>query len=740
MSLEIDQLLKGINVEMEHTDDRDIAKKIAMDHLKEDSNYYDKLEQVMPGEVPDPRGDGAVVDTPTLENGQSNIISYANKEPLLFQAGENSSHDYPGKIVINNESNYVDREVKKNTIPGPAATGSESVGNDTTQPTIPTGAPQPVVIPSEEADHNMHGLNFNNKINFQKGKDITQDPPDAQRTSNEEYLAINDQKLHPEDGDLKQDLPAAAAFSDTGIEVMPTVDPDEEGLHNTGKDLSRTGPEGNAPYDNNDSVNYQGTGDVKVNIPTPYYQKDAKKIYDISGVVPEYQEDIRIVISDPEGDEEFMPEIKIDIAGTLHAASDSKNLESGDLKNHPGRKDSGTHINTIPAGEKGIEDLIQISPLWKEKDDSIGLSEDIVISADAKSKPDKKKDDFLKSIFKALLAAGTITGFATVAQFIKAMKEQDYEQFDMFKGDISKLPKLVPRVFLKYQYHSKTGCKICEPFNGLTFAEDDPKRPILPSENLGAGVFNTHPHCICTFKKSIRLLPEDKKPKSPIPKSKDAKNSLKERNKITDEYLRPLSEALNLYRHRQPDEFNWIKNEEIERMKEYSKQRGKGRFILAVASGESVTDHRPEGVEIHRRRWSKNEMMQNIRTSKGKLIDINHMYSKIDPHSGGIYDANWNHITEKGEVMIWETDEVILDAIRDDIIGAVSINTGKPRRVETNCSDGECFIEPEGTILGEENGVALAYVVTASEGFDYHGQHIPGLPPGMKFTKIYIVE
>ena len=40
------QLEKGISVEMEHTDDRSIAREIAMDHLMEDPNYYDKLEQI----------------------------------------------------------------------------------------------------------------------------------------------------------------------------------------------------------------------------------------------------------------------------------------------------------------------------------------------------------------------------------------------------------------------------------------------------------------------------------------------------------------------------------------------------------------------------------------------------------------------------------------------------------------------------------------------------------------------
>lgn len=40
------QLNKGIKVEMEHTNDRKIAKEIAMDHLFEDPKYYDKLQKI----------------------------------------------------------------------------------------------------------------------------------------------------------------------------------------------------------------------------------------------------------------------------------------------------------------------------------------------------------------------------------------------------------------------------------------------------------------------------------------------------------------------------------------------------------------------------------------------------------------------------------------------------------------------------------------------------------------------
>lgn len=39
----LSQIKKGIEVEMEHTDDPKIALKIAMDHIKEDPKYYDKL-------------------------------------------------------------------------------------------------------------------------------------------------------------------------------------------------------------------------------------------------------------------------------------------------------------------------------------------------------------------------------------------------------------------------------------------------------------------------------------------------------------------------------------------------------------------------------------------------------------------------------------------------------------------------------------------------------------------------
>jgi hypothetical protein len=39
-------LAEGTDVEMEHTTDRDVAREIAMDHLTEDPEYYQRLKRI----------------------------------------------------------------------------------------------------------------------------------------------------------------------------------------------------------------------------------------------------------------------------------------------------------------------------------------------------------------------------------------------------------------------------------------------------------------------------------------------------------------------------------------------------------------------------------------------------------------------------------------------------------------------------------------------------------------------
>ncbi len=40
------QLEKGQKIEMEHTKNKELAKKIAMDHIYEVPDYYDRLEMI----------------------------------------------------------------------------------------------------------------------------------------------------------------------------------------------------------------------------------------------------------------------------------------------------------------------------------------------------------------------------------------------------------------------------------------------------------------------------------------------------------------------------------------------------------------------------------------------------------------------------------------------------------------------------------------------------------------------
>ena len=45
-AFDLEALEKGTAVELEHTNDKEIAKKIAKDHLTEDKAYYEKLARL----------------------------------------------------------------------------------------------------------------------------------------------------------------------------------------------------------------------------------------------------------------------------------------------------------------------------------------------------------------------------------------------------------------------------------------------------------------------------------------------------------------------------------------------------------------------------------------------------------------------------------------------------------------------------------------------------------------------
>lgn len=76
------QLIKGLKVEMEHTDDIDKAKEIAMDHLAEDPNYYTKLRRIEEAKVE------ATEATTTASTGAYSTPAFVAKGSKNWRGGK----------------------------------------------------------------------------------------------------------------------------------------------------------------------------------------------------------------------------------------------------------------------------------------------------------------------------------------------------------------------------------------------------------------------------------------------------------------------------------------------------------------------------------------------------------------------------------------------------------------------------------------------------------------------------
>lgn len=101
------QLQKGIKVELEHTSDAVVAKEIALDHLKEFPDYYDRLETV---ETPSGL---SIEEEKTLNDMLSDFVPLALKElklkklpPIKFQKIVNPE-DQPTFGRYKNESDAI---------------------------------------------------------------------------------------------------------------------------------------------------------------------------------------------------------------------------------------------------------------------------------------------------------------------------------------------------------------------------------------------------------------------------------------------------------------------------------------------------------------------------------------------------------------------------------------------------------------------------------------------------------
>jgi Mor family transcriptional regulator len=121
------QLTKGIKVEMVHDMGMKRAKKIAMDHLKEDPRYYDKLEKIENKEATGAGAAGAFVG-PVGFNKDSDFVKKSFKEtPKKIESNEATgaasagAYDAPGFEDVKMKGNHErgsGKSYKKTQIPG----------------------------------------------------------------------------------------------------------------------------------------------------------------------------------------------------------------------------------------------------------------------------------------------------------------------------------------------------------------------------------------------------------------------------------------------------------------------------------------------------------------------------------------------------------------------------------------------------------------------------------------------
>ena len=182
------------------------------------------------------------------------------------------------------------------------------------------------------------------------------------------------------------------------------------------------------------------------------------------------------------------------------------------------------------------------------------------------------------------------------------------------------------------------------------------------------------------------------------------------------------------------NEFNWLTPDYITKLKELS---GAGSWLLIRASSEAITDHRKEG-ELYPRWLQSTELERMTRTAIGHGADVNHMGESFRTQAY-VTDAEFDEGLKQMQLLVFESDPEILQAITNGTIEAVSIN-GSPPRIKTiePCDMGTCEV-PHGVVLGQDDDIAFTYVVTHPMGLTWRGQHLPPAEPGVKNTKIEIL-
>jgi len=291
---------------------------------------------------------------------------------------------------------------------------------------------------------------------------------------------------------------------------------------------------------------------------------------------------------------------------------------------------------------------------------------------------------------------------------------------------------------------------ICNKFQMKTYDLNDTiHRPVPPSEGLG--YTTTHPNCQCWWEPianpsvTHEVDSQEQSIFTKIKKSITRKANAHELHTVFEDGTlssrtrgtNPMREAIMDIRN----EFEWMTDEYLAKVKQIN---APGRMFLVRASGEAITDHRSEGEPL--RRWlTADELHAMARTAIGKGMDINHKSSAENQFGfnsrAQVLDSEFSRERNEIQMLINEQDPEVINALDTGIITAVSINGGSPRTEKVECPDCptsncECFIVPEGVVLGELDDIALTWVVTHPNGMIFKNMMIPPAVPGVKTTAI----
>lgn len=108
------ELKKGIETELEHTTDRDLAEEIAMDHLVESPIYYQKLEEL---EKSFENKKNWISDTEMKKGGLSKALGYTEKENIPSHVIDEIIKEKEGSVVkVKDKDIKITKRLKKQAV------------------------------------------------------------------------------------------------------------------------------------------------------------------------------------------------------------------------------------------------------------------------------------------------------------------------------------------------------------------------------------------------------------------------------------------------------------------------------------------------------------------------------------------------------------------------------------------------------------------------------------------------